>query len=162
MVPSSGRWTVRVVVLAAVLVAGLSSPVRAQSAIGFTGGGSIDPDQGYVGAFWQSPDIGGQFRLRSGIDGGFGEGVRLATINVDFLYVIPLGQAPWRLVTGGGPTIVLWRYSDDAFDTGTEVTAGGSYLFGFAHDNGFFAEFRVGGGNVPNLKMGVGWAVKIQ
>ena len=32
-----------------------------------------------------------------------------------------------------------------------------------ASDNGFFAEFRVGGGSyVPQLKMGVGWAVEIK
>ena len=48
------------------------------------------------------------------------------------------------------------------FDTGTEVTAGGSYLFGFSHDNGFFTEFRIGGGNVPALKFGAGWALKIR
>ena len=68
---------------------------------------------------------------------------------------------PLYVVTGGGPAVVLRRWSDEAFDTGTEVTAGGSYLFGFAHDNGFFTEFRVGGWNVPALKIGVGYAVKL-
>ena len=48
-------------------------------------------------------------------------------------------------------------------DAPNELHAGGSYLFGFAHDNGFFTEFRVGGGSlVPQLKLGVGWAVEIK
>ena len=161
MVPSSGRSISREAVIAVFLVATLSAPALAQSSIGFTGGGSIDPEQGYVGVFWQSPDIAGTFRVRSGIDGGFGSGLRLATINVDFVYLLPLGPGPWKFVTGGGPAIVLTRLADDRFDLGTEVSAGGSYLFGFANDNGFFAEFRVGGGRVPALKMGVGWSVKI-
>jgi hypothetical protein len=162
MVLLSGRFMARVTVLAGILLAGVSSPAVAQSSIGFTGGASIDPEQVYVGVFWQSPDIGGRFRLRPGIDGGFGNDLRVATINFDFIYLIPLGQGPWKFVTGGGPTVALTRLSDDRFDTGTEVSGGGSYLFGFSHDNGFFTEFRLGGGNVPNLKIGAGWAIRLQ
>ncbi len=162
MVSSSGHPYVRTLVQTVSVLAGMSSIAHAQSSIGFAGGGSIDPEQVYGGVFWQSPDIGGRFRLRPGIDGGFGVGIRMATINVDFIYLFPLGQGPWNFVMGGGPAVVMWRPSDDVFDRGTEVTAGGSYLFGFAHDDGFFTEFRVGGGNVPSLKFGAGWAIKIQ
>jgi hypothetical protein len=162
MVLVSGRFRLKAAMLAALLVGVLSSDARAQSAVGFTGGASIDPEQVYVGVFWQSPPIGGNFRIRPGLDGGFGNDLRLGTINIDFTYSFSLGQSPWRFVTGGGPAIVLISYADDAFDTGTEVTAGGSYIFGFAHDGGFFAEFRVGGGNVPALKMGAGWTLKLQ
>lgn len=162
MVPSSGRFRGRAWLLAALLITILSSPALAQSSIGFTGGASIDPEQVYGGVFWQSPDIAGRFRVRPGLDGGFGDGLRLATINIDFVYLFPLGAGPWNFVTGGGPAIVLTRLADDRFDFGTEVNAGGSYLFGFAHDNGFFTDIRVGGGNVPALKLGVGWSVKLQ
>jgi hypothetical protein len=141
----------------------LSSAAGAQPGVGFTGGASIDPEQVYAGVFWQSPDIGGRFRIRPGLDGGFGDGLRLGTINVDFVYLLPLGQGPWKFLTGGGPTIVLTKFSDDELaDFGTEVSAGGSYLLGFAHDNGFFTEFRIGGGNVPALKMGAGWTLKLR
>ena len=160
MVLGSGRSIARTVVGAALLVL-TSTRAQAQSSIGFTGGASVDPEQVYAGVFWQSPDIGGRFRIRPGIDGGFGNGLRLGTINVDFVYLFDLGQSSWKFVTGGGPAIVITRFSDDVFDFGTEVNAGGSYLFGFAHDNGFFTDIRVGGGNVPALKFGVGWAVKL-
>ena len=162
MVLGSGRIWARTGLVLTILLVGVSSTARAQSSIGFTGGGSVDPELAYVGVFWESPDLGSSFRIRSGIDGGFGSNLRVGVVNFDFIYRLPLGQGPWRFVTGGGPAISLTRYSSDVFDTGTEVSAGGSYLFGFAHDAGFFTEFRIGGGNVPALKIGAGWAVKIQ
>jgi hypothetical protein len=162
MVLGSGRLRLRAVVLASLVFWALSSDARAQPAVGFTGGASIDPEQAYVGVFWQSPAIGGNFHIRPGLDGGFGDHLRLGTINIDFIYTISIGQSPWKFVTGGGPAVVLINYSDEFDDTGTEVTAGGSYVFGFAHESGFFTEFRVGGGNVPSLKIGAGWVLKIQ
>jgi hypothetical protein len=162
MVPFSGRSVPIVAGLALVLLGATASPSQAQASIGFTGGASIDPDQGYVGVFWQSPDFGGGFRIRPGLDGGFGDGVRMGTINFDFIYGFQLGQGPWSLVTGGGPTIVIWRYTDDFYDFGTDLTAGASYLFGFGHENGFFTEFRLGSGNVPLLKVGAGWMIRMR
>jgi len=162
MVLGSGRLRWRAAVLATVIVWALSSEAEAQPAVGFTGGASIDPDQGYVGVFWQSPAIGGNFYIRPGLDGGFGDNLRLGTVNIDFIYTISIGQSPWKFVTGGGPAVVLINYSDEFLDAGTEVTAGGSYVFGFAHERGFFTEFRVGGGNVPSLKIGAGWVLKLR
>ena len=115
------------------------------------------------GVAWESPDIGGRFRLRPGIDGGFGDGIRLATINIDLIVKFPLGTTAWSLIQGGGPTITVSKFTGEFEDAPRELHAGGSYLFGFQHDNGFFTEFRVGGGSfVPQLKLGVGWAVEIQ
>jgi hypothetical protein len=51
----------------------------------------------------------------------------------------------------------------DVSDSPKEVHAGGSYLFGFTHTNGFFTEFKIGGGGfVPNLKVGAGWAIELK
>ena len=163
MVTRSGQQ----VVLLAVFFAGLmvlgARDASAQSSINFNGGGSIDPEQVYAGVSWESPDIGGRFRLRPGIDGGFGDGLRLGTINIDLIVKFPLGTSGWSLIQGGGPVITVAKYTGEFEDAPRELHAGGSYLFGFQHDNGFFTEFRVGGGSfVPQLKIGVGWAVKIQ
>lgn len=162
MVPFCGHR----LVLAAAFVAALSpigaTPAAAQSSIKFSGGGSIDPEQVWAGVAWESADIGGRFRIRPGIDGGFGDGLRLANINIDLIAKFPLGTSAWSLIQGGGPTISVTTFSDFE-DASPELHAGGSYLFGFQHDNGFFAEFRIGGGSfVPQLKMGVGWAVEIK
>lgn len=163
MVSRSGhRWTIAAVFVACFL--GLAArPASAQSSIGFSGGASIDPTQVYAGVAWESPDIGGRFRLRPGIDGGFGDGLRLATINIDLIVKFPLGTSAWSLIQGGGPTITVSKFTGPFEDLPREIHAGGSYLFGFQHDNGFFTEFRVGGGSyVPQLKIGVGWAVEIK
>jgi hypothetical protein len=128
-----------------------------QSAVGFQGGASIDPEQVFAGVFWESPPLGGRFSIRPGIDGGFGSDLRIATINIDFIARFPIGTSGWNFVQGGGPTIVITRIPDlDLSDTG----AGGSYIIGFSHDDGFFGEFRIGGGNVPSLKMGAGYAIR--
>jgi hypothetical protein len=150
------------VAFAAVLCAALPTRADAQ-AINFNGGGSIDPEQFYAGVSWESPNIGGRFHLRPGIDGGFGDGLKLGTINIDLIVKFPLGNTGWSLIQGGGPVISVVSFTGEFEDAETELHAGGSYLFGFQKDNGFFAEFRVGGGSfVPQLKMGVGWSVELK
>jgi hypothetical protein len=126
--------------------------------VGFTGGVSIDPEQAVVGVFWRSPELGGRFHIRPGVEGGFGNDIRLGTINIDFIARFPLGASRWDLVQGGGPSIVLRRL-DAAGRRETDVGAGGSYVIGFAHESGFLGEFRIGGGNVPSLKIGAGWTI---
>lgn len=152
--------------LAAALLVLVSSVAHAQTVtlqptpkamVGFVGGASIDPEQVYVGVFWQTPPIANRFHFRPGVDGGFGNDLRLATINLDFVAKFPLGTSGWELIQGGGPVIVIRK--DDGF-RGTDTGGGGSYIFGFAHQSGFFGEFRIGGGSVPNLKMGAGYGIK--
>ena len=165
MVSFSGqRAMICTLILTGFLVAApqIAAAQSSTSSINFNGGGSIDPEQFYAGVSWESPDIGGRFRLRPGIDGGFGDGLRLGNINIDLIVKFPLGTSGWSLIQGGGPVISVSTFSDIE-GSPRELHAGGSYLFGFQKDNGFFAEFRVGGGgDVPSLKMGVGWAVEIK
>src|SRR5688500_3678646 len=107
MVSFSGHRCVLGAVFFATLLAVAATPADAQSSISFNGGASIDPTQVYAGVAWESPDIGGRFRLRPGIDGGFGDGIRLGTINLDLIVKFPLGTSGWTLIQGGGPTITV-------------------------------------------------------
>ena len=163
MVTRSGQRFALIVVFLAGFITFGAAGASAQSSINFNGGASIDPTQVYAGVSWESRDIGGRFRIRPGIDGGFGDGLRLGTINLDLVVKFPLGTSGWTLVQGGGPVISVSKFTSGAGDSDSELHAGGSYLFGFQKDNGFFTEFRVGGGGfVPQLKLGVGWAVEIK
>ncbi len=163
MVLRKGRSRALACVMCAVFLSFFAVNAPAQSSINFNGGASIDPTQLYGGVSWESPDIGGRFRVRPGIDGGFGDGLRLSTINLDLVVRFPLGRSGWDLIQGGGPVISLSKYSEPFDDVPVEVHAGGSYLLGFQHDSGFFTELRVGGGGfVPQLKLGVGWSVRLQ
>ncbi len=163
MVHFCGQRAGFAVLLGAILLLLRPDPASAQASINFNGGGSIDPTQVYAGVAWQSPDIGGRFRLQPGIAGGFGDGLRLGNVHLDLMVKFPLGTTAWSLIQGGGPVISISKATGEFDDLPRELHAGGSYLFAFQHDNGFFAEFRVGGGGfVPQLKMGVGWSVEMK
>lgn len=160
MVLRSGRL---LCVICAVFTVIAARPALAQSSINFNGGASIDPTQFYGGVSWESNDIGGRFRIRPGIDGGIGDGLRLANVNLDLVVKFPLGASGWSLIQGGGPVISLTKFAEPFDEEPVEIHAGGSYLLGFQHDSGFFTEVRVGGGgHVPQLKLGVGWSVRIR
>lgn len=134
------------------------TPAAAQAAIGFHGGVAVDPEQVFGGVFFQTGDLGRGIRLRPGIDGGTGDGLRVATIGVDFVYGYPLGANGWTLLAGGGPAVVITRIPDfDYRDTGV----GFHSLIGFGHDSGFFTELRLGSGRAQQLKLGVGWAITL-
>jgi hypothetical protein len=158
------RISGQIAAVALLAVVAVSSTANAQpvqlasnrSLVGFTGGMSFDPEQAVVGVFWQSPEIGGRFHLRPGIEGGFGNDLTLGTINIDFIGRFSLGASGWDLIQGGGPSIAIAR-SDVVDDT--ELGAGGSYIIGFGHNSGFLTEFRIGGGNVPTLKLTAGYAI---
>src|SRR5688500_2471962 len=120
MVSFSGQRSALAVIFAAVFTATSARPAAAQSSISFSGGASIDPEQVYAGVAWESPDIGGRFRLRPGIDGGFGDGLRLATINIDLIVKFPLGTSAWSLIQGGGPTISISQFTGDFEDAPRE------------------------------------------
>jgi len=123
--------------------------------IGFQGGGSVDPEQGFFGTHVETGEILPNFRFRPGIDGGFGDGLTLATVNIEFLYYISLGRSGWSLYQGGGPAVVLLR-----FDEETSAHAGSFITFGFGHESGFFTDFKLGYGNAPALKFAVGYTVR--
>lgn len=160
----TGRCRVPLVAAALALaaVAAWPSLVSAQAAVGFQGGFAVDsayPEQIFGGVFFQTGDLGRGIRLRPGVDGATGEGLRLGTVNFDLVYGYPLGANGWTLLAGGGPTIVITRIP------GTDIrdTAVGFHsLLGFGHDSGFFVEMRLGSGRAQELKLGVGWAIAFQ
>src|SRR5829696_7521359 len=125
MVTRSGHRIAAIAVFCVVLTGLTSNAASAQSSINFNGGASIDPTQAYVGVSWESQDIGGRFRIRPGIDGGFGDGLRLATINLDLIVKFPLGTSGWTLIQGGGPTISVSKFTGEFEDLPRELHAGG-------------------------------------
>lgn len=123
--------------------------------IGFQGGATVDPEQIFVGTHVETGEIFRNFRFRPGIDGGFGGDYSLATINIEFLYHIEVGRSGWALYQGGGPAVVLLRRQED-----TNVHAGTFITFGFAHESGFFTDFKLGSLQSPTLKFAVGFTLR--
>jgi hypothetical protein len=146
------RFSAGPVVLAVLLLT--NARAEAQG-IGFQGGVTVDPEQVFVGTHFETKELFRNFRFRPGIDGGFGGDYSLATVNIEFLYHIGVGQSGWSLYQGGGPAVVLVRRSED-----TSVHAGSFITFGFAHEGGFFTDFKLGHGNSPMLKFTAGYTIR--
>lgn len=153
----TGQFQRRSVLFLVLVVASLAVayPAHAQG-VGFQGGFSIDPEQVYVGSHLETGEIARGLYFRPNIDGGFGSHLRLASINVEFLYKYEINPG-WKIYQGGGPAVHILRAGDPA---STDVTGGLSVVFGFVHDSGLFAEFKVGSGRGPNLKFGIGFTVR--
>jgi hypothetical protein len=132
-----------------------AAPAAAQG-VGFTGGGTVDPAQGYVGSYVESALIGGHVRLRPGIDGAFGNGVSEAIVDFAFLYEIPFAPfSPWFAYQGSGPSVSIQRLNGQR-----HADAGFLGIFGVGHKNGFFVEVKVTGGGGPTLRAGVGYTIR--
>jgi hypothetical protein len=150
-VPFKRRFTAAVATVVVLLL--INGRAEAQG-IGFQGGVSVDPEQGFFGTHFETGELFQNFRFRPGLDGGFGGNFSLAALNVEFLYHFDIGRS-WSVYQGGGPAVVFLRQSGE-----TSTHAGSFYTFGFAHENGFFTDFKLGYGTVPTLKFGVGFTVR--
>jgi hypothetical protein len=131
--------------------------------LGLQGGVTIDPEQIYVGSHFETGELFPRFHFRPGIDGGFGENSTLASINVEFVYRIPIAGGSWAFYQGGGPAILLLRQRGSTIigsRNTTSVHAGTIWTVGFAHENGFFTEFKFGTGTSPALRFGVGYTLR--
>src|SRR5688500_16451449 len=147
------RRRIGVSIAAAAVLFAITSRADAQG-MGFQGGVTVDPEQAFVGTHFETGEIFQRLRFRPGIDGGFGGDYSTASINVEFLYHIEVGRS-WSLYQGGGPAVVFRRQNDHrSTHAGTFIT------FGFAHENGFFTDFKLGTGAAPTLKFGVGYTVR--
>ncbi|MBI3262258.1 MAG: hypothetical protein HYZ58_03795 [Acidobacteria bacterium] len=153
MVHQRGQLAVILSIVACALFASVAR-ARAQG-VGLQAGGSIDPEQIFVGSHFELKPVVDRLHFRPAIDGGFGNGLTLATIDADFIYKTPLGQSAWTFYQGGGPVIGIRRIDDRK-----DVTGGLGGVLGLMHASGFFVEFRGSGGGGPNLKFGVGFTVR--
>src|SRR5688572_28365803 len=145
------RFLIAVAVFAVLLL--ITTRADAQG-IGFQGVVTVDPEQAFVGTHFETGELFQSLRFRPGIDGGFGGDNSTATLNIEFLYHIQVGRS-WSVYQGGGPAVVFVRQNDR-----TSTHAGSFYTFGFAHENGFFTDFKLGTGTAPTLKFGVGFTVR--
>jgi hypothetical protein len=131
-----------------------ASPAQAQVAPGVQGGVSLDPDQVYFGGHVETSPLVDRLRFRPSVDIGISDDLTLVSFNFEFTYTFPTSN-PWSLYVGGGPAINWYD-----FDGGSDTEGGFNFLIGAKHRGGMFFDMKVGVGESPDLKFGVGYTFR--
>ena len=148
------RNTAVLFLLMGLMLVVVPSPAAAQP--GVRGGVSVDPDQFYVGAHYETDPLVDRLYFRPNLEAGFGDDLTLIALNFEFVYKFPSRRA-WTLYAGGGPAINIYSF-DDVDNTETEP--GLNFLFGAEHARGLFFELKLGAIDSPDLKFGVGYTFR--
>jgi hypothetical protein len=125
---------------------------------GVRGGVSIDPDQFYFGAHYETDALVDRVHFKPNVEAGLGDDLTTIALNFDFVYKFPQ-RSGWRLYAGGGPAVNFYRF-DRPGDDETESEPGVNFLLGVESETGLFFEFKVGAIDSPELKFGVGWSFR--
>jgi ribosomal protein L27 len=141
----------RILACAAFLVCGAERAYAQGFAV--LGGATVNPDQVYGGAQYESR-LTDTVWLQPSADIGVGNDATLFSVNGDVTYRRLLAnRSPWQLAMGGGPSINIYR-----LPSYTTTTAGVGLLAGLQHASGLFTEFRVGlARDDPDFRLSLGY-----
>lgn len=152
---SNGRNTV-VSVLTAIAFVVLACPAAAQTGgLGVRGGLSIEPDQVFVGAHYETAAIVDRVHFKPNLEIGFGEDFTLIALNFEGVYKFPDQGRPWNVYVGGGPGLNIAKVEDDS-NTG----AGFNFLGGIETERGLAFEVKFGVADSPTVKFSVGYTFR--
>ena len=127
---------------------------------GVRGGVSIDPDQFYFGAHYETGALVDRVHFRPNLDAGLGDDLTLVALNFEFAYKFPQRNG-WQIYAGGGPAVNFYSFDrgrDNDRETNSE--AGVNFLIGVEQSESLFFEFKIGTLDSPELKFGVGWTFR--
>ena len=156
---ASAKTTLVKFVLTVGLLMGLPGLAAAQGP-GVRGGVSIDPDQFYVGAHYETSALVDRLHFRPNVEAGFGDDLRLVSLNFEFAYKFPRRNG-WQLYAGGGPAINLYSLDrGPGNDRDTNSESGLNVMIGVEQASGLFFEFKIGAIDSPDMKFGVGWTFR--
>src|SRR5581483_2250436 len=99
----------------------LTAHAQDASAVGVKAGVSGSPGQFYAGLHYESAPFAGQLRFRPNIEIGVGGDQTLIALNFELAYYVPLetgrrgrnARAEWTAYVGGGPALVIDRFTND-------------------------------------------------
>jgi len=147
--------SIDVVLVIVLLLCPMAAPAVAQ-AVGVRAGVSVDPEQFYFGGHAETPPLADRLRFRPNVEIGLGDDTTVGAFNVEFAYHFRSAE-PWNVYAGAGPALNVIKRGRD-----TDAEPGINLLVGIAHEDGLFAEFKVGARDSPRLKLGVGYALRWQ
>jgi len=134
-----------------------SAPALANSNIGFRTGLALSPDMFIAGIHFRTNPLNENLYFVPSVEGGVGDATMVAG-NADLQYQFKT-KSKLRPYAGGGLTL-NW-FHDDGED---ETDVGGSILGGISLGEtsfgSMFLEGKLGLGNVPDVKIVVGWNLR--
>jgi hypothetical protein len=158
----------RIMLLTATLVVALGATVaRAgpDTDFGFAGWGprfgvSVDPDQIFFGAHLDYGYVAQHVRIQPNLELGFGDDVKLFTINAEAAYRFSSTWNVWTPYIGGGIGANI-KSVDSGGSNSSQTDLGINLLGGFEkglyNGNRFFVEAKVSVNDVPDLKVAIGF-----
>ena len=141
----------------------VAATAQLRTGIGPRVGISVDPDQLLLGGQAIIGEIAPNVTFDPSLELGFGDNVTTLAANFDLHYHFDLENVTWRPYAGFGADIVFYNFDDDdgPGDGDTDTEVGGGLIIGAgaptSSGNRFFAEMKFGLGDVPDLKIVVGW-----
>lgn len=138
-----------------------------RTGIGPRVGFSVDPDQLLLGGQAIIGEIAPNLTFDPSIELGFGDDVTTVAINFDLHYHFDIENVTWRPYAGFGADILFADFDDDDDIPGddSDTGVGGGLIIGAgaptSSGNRFFGELKFGLGDVPDLKIVVGWNFKM-
>jgi len=140
----------------AVLMLGLMSSSALAQQFGVRAGVSGNPDQFYIGAHVDAGPVAEKLRFKPNLEVGIGSDTTVTAINLEFVYPVQLNNSrEWSLYPGIGPAFNIYNFNNN-----TDLRGGLNILLGLAHEDGFFAELKVGAIDSPDIKFGVGYTFR--
>jgi len=147
--------------LCALLPAAALAQGSIETGIGPRVGVSINPDQIVFGGQAIIGEIAPNLTFDPNIELGFGDHVTTVGLNFDLHYHFVVNNSKWRPYAGGGLGVAFF----DSDGGGSETEVGANLVVGAGTPtkggNRFFGELRIGVGDLPDLKMMVGWNFKM-
>ena len=125
-------------------------------------GVSVDPDQLVIGGQYSTGQIAPSISFVPNLELGFGDHQTDVAINLDGHYHFKLNDSDWAPYLGFGVCIDFVSFDRPApAEDESETNAGGQLILGsnvpLRQGSKFFAELKLGLGDIPSLKVMAGW-----
>jgi len=150
------------------LCAVLVTPAGAAATLGGIGprvGFSASPDQLVFGGQAIIGEVAPQITFDPNLEFGFGDHQTVIAMNLDMHYHFDIEGTAWRPYAGAGIGLNFIEFDEGAFSDQSATEVGGNLIIGAGiptqAGNRFFGEMKFGLGDIPTLKLLVGWNFKM-
>ncbi len=125
-------------------------------------GFSTDPDQLVLGGQVQVGEVAPDLDFVPNLELGFGDHATVIAFNLDMHYRFHLNDTNWAPYLGAGVGINFIEVNLPApFEDVSDTEVGGNFIVGAEvptqSGSRFFSELKLGLGDIPDLKLLVGW-----